>query len=182
MWETTEGKLVRQLKGHGHWVNTLGVSTEHALRTGPFDHTGKPPPADPTEAKALAQKRYDELKGARGERLVSGSDDFTMFLWEPEDGKKPLARMTGHQQLINQVQFSPNGLYICSASFDKSVKLWDGLTGKFLSSFFGHVGPVYQVWKPRRMPHVFHSPITGKAGTLLLHPSHPTEASCESPR
>lgn len=154
MWETTEGKLVRQLKGHGHWVNTLGVSTEHALRTGPFDHTGKPPPADPTEAKALAQKRYEELKGARGERLVSGSDDFTMFLWEPEDSKKPLARMTGHQQLINQVQFSPNGLYICSASFDKSVKLWDGLTGKFLASFFGHVGPVYQVWKnPRRVPH-----------------------------
>jgi hypothetical protein len=51
--------------------------------------------------------RYEELKGARGERLVSGSDDFTMFLWEPEDGKKPLARMTGHQQLINQASLLP---------------------------------------------------------------------------
>jgi WD40 repeat protein len=51
----------------------------------------------------------------------------------------------GHQQPINQVQFSPNGLYIASASFDKSVKLWCGLTGKFVTSFFGHVGPVYQV-------------------------------------
>ena len=52
---------------------------------------------------SLGRCRYDELKGGRGERLVSGSDDFTMFLWEPEEGKKPLARMTGHQQLINQV-------------------------------------------------------------------------------
>ncbi|KAK9913047.1 hypothetical protein M0R45_036873 [Rubus argutus] len=23
VWETTEGKLIRELKGHGHWVNTL---------------------------------------------------------------------------------------------------------------------------------------------------------------
>ena len=26
---------------------------------------------------------------------MSGSDDFTLFLWEPEDNKKPVARMTG---------------------------------------------------------------------------------------
>ena len=29
------------------------------------------------------------------ELLVSGSDDFTLFLWEPTDNKKSLARMTG---------------------------------------------------------------------------------------
>mmetsp|Transcript_23676 Transcript_23676/g.39731 ORF Transcript_23676/g.39731 Transcript_23676/m.39731 type:complete len:469 (+) Transcript_23676:152-1558(+) len=145
VWESEEGKLVRQLKGHGHWVNTMALSTEHALRTGPYDHKKTEPPADPEEAREVARKRYEELKGGKSERLVSGSDDFTMFLWEPEDSKKPLARMTGHQQPINQVQFSPNGLYIASASFDKSVKLWCGLTGKFVTSFFGHVGPVYQV-------------------------------------
>ena len=37
----------------------------------------------------------------------------------------------GHQQLINQVCYSPNGRIIASASFDKSVKLWDGKTGKY---------------------------------------------------
>ena len=44
-----------------------------------------------------------------------------------------------------QVQFSPDGRWIASASFDKSVKLWDGTTGKFVATFVGHVGPVYQV-------------------------------------
>ena len=39
----------------------------------------------------------------RPERLVSGSDDFTMFLWEPSTSKAPIARMMGHMQLINQV-------------------------------------------------------------------------------
>lgn len=43
VWETTEGKLVRSLKGHGHWVNTLALSSEYALRTGAFDHTGTAP-------------------------------------------------------------------------------------------------------------------------------------------
>ena len=37
---------------------------------------------------------------------------------------------SGHQQLINDVKFSPDSRFIASASFDKSVKLWDGKTGK----------------------------------------------------
>lgn len=95
-------------------------------------------------AQEAARKRYDAVRG-RGERMISGSDDFTMFLWEPATSKKPLARLTGHQQLVNHVCFSPDGMLLASASFDKSVKIWDGLTGKFLGNLRGHVGAVYQV-------------------------------------
>lgn len=35
------------------------------------------------------------FQGARQERLVSGSDDFTLFLWEPETNSKNIGRMTG---------------------------------------------------------------------------------------
>lgn len=73
---------------------------------------------------------FQLLQGDEPERLVSGSDDFTLFLWQPENDKKPVARMTGHQQLINEVLFSPDTRLIASASFDKSVKLWDGRNGK----------------------------------------------------
>jgi ribosome assembly protein 4 len=38
--------------------------------------------------------------------------------------------MTGHQQLINDVKFSPDTRLIASASFDKSIKLWEGKSGK----------------------------------------------------
>jgi len=50
-----------------------------------------------------ALQRYEAACGGAPERLVSGSDDFTMFLWEPSISKKPLQRLTGHMQLINQV-------------------------------------------------------------------------------
>ncbi|KAH6766752.1 WD-40 repeat family protein / notchless protein [Perilla frutescens var. hirtella] len=143
MWNS-EGKLIRELKGHGHWVNSLALSTEYVLRSGAFDHTGKQY-SSPEEMKQAALERYTKMKGNSNERLVSGSDDFTMFLWEPAKSKTPINRMTGHQQLVNHVYFSPDGLWIASASFDKSVKLWNGVTGSFVAAFRGHVGPVYQI-------------------------------------
>ncbi|XP_021716955.1 notchless protein homolog, partial [Chenopodium quinoa] len=144
VWETKQGKLIRELKGHGHWVNSLALSTEYVLRTGAFDHTGKKC-SSPEEMKEVALARYNKMRGDAPERLVSGSDDFTMFLWEPSVSKHPKARMTGHQQLVNHVYFSPDGQWVASAPFDKSIKLWNGVTGKFVAVFRGHVGPVYQI-------------------------------------
>ena len=43
------------------------------------------------------------------------------------------------------MQFSPDGRLLASASFDKSAKVWDGVTGKFVCTMRGHVGPVYRV-------------------------------------
>ncbi|PVV05049.1 hypothetical protein BB560_000424 [Smittium megazygosporum] len=143
VWNS-QGKLIKTLSGHAHWVNSLAISSGFVLRTGANDHTGKKYDS-PEEAKARALERYNELVGSRSERLVSGSDDFTMYLWDPKNSKKPIARLVGHQKLVNHVGFSPDGRYIASASFDNSVKIWDGVTGKFIASLRGHVGPVYQV-------------------------------------
>jgi ribosome assembly protein 4 len=145
VWNAKKLKLSRELKGHAHWVNTLALNTDYALRTACFDHTQKEF-ASKEEMKQYALERYTKAKGDKGhERLVSGSDDYTLFLWEPFVSKKPIARMTGHQQLINQVAFSPCGQFFVSASFDQSIKLWDGTNGKFMHSFRAHVGRVYQV-------------------------------------
>lgn len=99
VWSAEDGRMVRSLKGHGHWVNTMSLCTEYALRTGAFDHTGKAP-SDLEAAKSAARERYSAAKGSGNERLVTGSDDFTLCLWEPSVSKHPVARMTGHQQFF----------------------------------------------------------------------------------
>ncbi|XP_049937388.1 notchless protein homolog 1 [Schistocerca serialis cubense] len=146
VWRATDGVLCRTLEGHAHWVNTLALSTDYVLRAGPFDPVNNTSVTyNKTEMQQQALQKYESVISNGGERLVSGSDDFTLFLWQPESNKKPVARMTGHQQLINDVKFSPDARIIASASFDKSIKLWDGLTGKYLTSLRGHVQAVYQV-------------------------------------
>ncbi|EXB70652.1 Notchless-like protein [Morus notabilis] len=144
VWETSQGKLIRELKGHGNRINSLSLSTDYVLRTGAFDHTSKQY-SSAEEMKKVALERYNKMKGSGPELLVSGSDDWTMFLWEPSVGKLPKTRMTGHQQLVMQACFSPDGRWIASASCDKSVKLWNGTTGKFIATFRGHVRDVYQI-------------------------------------
>lgn len=95
--------------------------------------------------QAKAKEEYEKVVGVNGERLVSGSDDFTLYLWRPDTSNKPLARMTGHQQLVNDVRFSPDSRIIASASFDKSIKLWDGQSGAFIATLRGHVQSVYMI-------------------------------------
>ncbi len=151
VWRSNDGALCRTLQGHGHWVNVLALNTDYVMRTGAFE---------PSKAKIVyeeqekgekdlqneALKRYQKvLKNVGEELMVSGSDDFRLMLWNPSKEKKPLASMTGHQQLVNDVKFSPDARLIASASFDKSVRLWDGKTGQFMARLLGHVQAVYQL-------------------------------------
>jgi hypothetical protein len=42
------------------------------------------------ELQLQALKRYEAVCARGEERLVSGSDDFTLFLWQPERDKRPV--------------------------------------------------------------------------------------------
>eukprot|EP00030_Apusomonadida_sp_AF-17_P006262 a678841_165.p1 GENE.a678841_165~~a678841_165.p1 ORF type:complete len:497 (+),score=152.31 a678841_165:45-1493(+) len=146
-WSEDDGRLVRSYDGHGHWVNSLALSSDFVLRTGAHDHVPLSGTESVDERVAKARARYEAVSCADGsrERMITASDDHTLILWAPYESKKPVARLTGHQQPVSSVVFSPDGNLVASASFDKSVKLWAGLTGKFIATMRGHVGPVYML-------------------------------------
>eukprot|EP00814_Leptocylindrus_danicus_P019592 CAMPEP_0116030348 /NCGR_PEP_ID=MMETSP0321-20121206/16801_1 /TAXON_ID=163516 /ORGANISM="Leptocylindrus danicus var. danicus, Strain B650" /LENGTH=564 /DNA_ID=CAMNT_0003505137 /DNA_START=59 /DNA_END=1749 /DNA_ORIENTATION=+ len=132
------GKLLRTLSGHGHRINCLALNCDYVTRTGPFSFTNK------VASRAKALEHYQKFKESNpNEILVSGSDDFSLFVWSGHLCKEK-KRLSGHQLLINAISFSPCGSYFASASFDKKIKIWSA-SGAFLRTLTGHVGAVYCV-------------------------------------
>ena len=154
IWNTRTWNCLHTLATHTHWVNHLALSTDFALRTAYHDHTGKVP-STVEERIQKAKSRFENAARHEGklvEKLLSASDDNTIFLWDPSsiaDSSnvtiKPIARLLGHQKQVLHVSFAPDGTRIASASFDNSVKLWDARDGKFVTTLRGHVGAVYMV-------------------------------------
>ncbi|KAJ8880373.1 hypothetical protein PR048_016842 [Dryococelus australis] len=50
----------------------------------------------------LAQERYNTVRQSGEERLVSGSDDFTLFLWTPEVSKKLIGWLLSTTRNLNE--------------------------------------------------------------------------------
>ncbi len=50
----------------------------------------------------------------------------------------PVPTLTGHEDLVRSVAFSPDGSYVISGSADNTIKIWDVSTGKEISTFSGH--------------------------------------------
>ncbi|KAJ1331008.1 ribosome assembly protein 4 [Microdochium nivale] len=147
IWNAEDGTLRHTLSSHAHWVNQIALSTDFVLRTAFYDHT-RNVPATTEEKRTKAKERFEKAATFGGkitERLVSASDDFTMYLWDPENnGTKPVARLLGHQKQVNYVVFSPDGNLLASAGFDNHTKIWSARDGRFLQTLRGHVAAVYQ--------------------------------------
>jgi WD40 repeat protein len=64
-------------------------------------------------------------------------------LWRLYRGEQ--SRLRGHAGAVTAVAFSPDDKLIASASADKTVKLWDVMTGKEVRSLAGHTARVTAV-------------------------------------
>jgi hypothetical protein len=73
-----------------------------------------------------------------GRRVVSGSDDLTVAVWDLQSGTL-IHRLTGHQGGVNSVAFSPDGRRIISGSRDRTVAVWDLETGTQVHRLTGHL-------------------------------------------
>ncbi|XP_058128294.1 protein Notchless [Anopheles ziemanni] len=151
MWRAEDGVLCKTFTGHAHWVNNLALNTDYVLRTGPFHPVmdksqmyGGIDTADKAALQQMALARYEKVCPDGVESLVSCSDDFTLYLWKA-DQKNFITRMTGHQNVVNDVKYSPDVKLIASASFDKSIRLWNASDGRFICALRGHVQAVYTV-------------------------------------
>jgi WD40 repeat protein len=65
-------------------------------------------------------------------RLISGSRDARLKVWDGESGYLQSAEVVAHLYAINHLDFSPNGKHFVTCSMDKSIKVWDAEQMKLL--------------------------------------------------
>ena len=58
-------------------------------------------------------------------KIVSGSWDSTIRVWDADTLKEVIAPFQGHSDTVFSVAFSPDGKKIDSGSDDKTVRVWD---------------------------------------------------------
>jgi WD40 repeat protein len=64
-----------------------------------------------------------------GTRVLSGSNDGTLILWDTETGEATV-KLVGHSGCVLSCAFSPDGTQILSGSEDNTLRLWDPVTGQ----------------------------------------------------
>src|SRR5713101_1835392 len=64
-----------------------------------------------------------------GKRILSGSEDRSLRLWEADSGEE-LRAFAGHENWVTAVAWSPDGTLALSASDDMTLKLWHVSRGR----------------------------------------------------
>jgi WD40 repeat protein len=81
-----------------------------------------------------------------GTRLLSGSSDNTLRLWDTKTGKQIGEPLQGHTAAVTSVAFSPDGTRLLSGSDDMTLRLWNADTGLSIGKpLEGHISKVTAV-------------------------------------
>ncbi|KAI6124874.1 WD40-repeat-containing domain protein [Pisolithus croceorrhizus] len=81
-----------------------------------------------------------------GKRIVSGSADSSICLWDVQTRARVGSPLRGHAGWARSVAFSPDGEWVASGSYDKTVRLWDVRRGAQAGSpLRGHSSKVLSV-------------------------------------
>jgi WD40 repeat protein len=76
-----------------------------------------------------------------GGTVVATAAGRDAFLWDAASGRL-LHRLTGHRSLVTDVEFSPDGTRLVTASVDHDSRVWDVSSGRLLHVLRGHLLPV----------------------------------------
>ena len=137
IWSVPEGKVVHRLVGHAHKVMAAAVSEDGTkVATGSWDKTIRI-----WDAKTGKSLRVIEVSAPvndvafvnEGDWIAAGGHDAKISLWSIADGRLQ-GLLEGHRQGITKLSPLPGGRRLLSASIDRTLRIWDVVEGRLIST------------------------------------------------
>ncbi|TDL26843.1 WD40 repeat-like protein [Rickenella mellea] len=150
IWDAKGGSvLVGPIRGHSGPVNTVAFSPNgRFVVAGSSDKTIRVWNAESGThmcGPLLPTVRFISMN-ADGKNIGVGCTYANFFILDTKTGQVSSGSPDLHNASVNAVAFSPDGLFIVSASDDKAVRFWDSSTGASISGpLTGHTGEVLSV-------------------------------------
>jgi WD40 repeat protein len=158
IWDIDERRRIASIKGHSDTVQCVAFDREgKTLATGGMDRIVKL--SDGVTGKGFLTIN-PELKGILtlafspdGKYLVTSGESPEIRWWDignmsetvSERGWIPARKLSGHNGSVYDLRFSPDGRTLASAGADRTVRLWDGSTGRLLRTLIEGDDLLYSV-------------------------------------
>lgn len=151
VWNIESGVLAYQLKGHKRKINSIDVSVNGVIASGSVDkrvlfwelesgktiHSPNPLKGEVTSVHFS----YD------GSKLVSGSKDGSINLWDGKNGAllKTMQDTDKSSGSIQNLSISPDGRFIHAANSNGKITVWNTATGLKINEYGILAGEVFDM-------------------------------------
>ncbi|KAF3687295.1 Transcription initiation factor TFIID subunit 5 [Channa argus] len=100
------------------------------------------------ESDDVLERIMDEKTASESKILYGHSGPIYGISFSPDslwatDHYQPLRIFSGHLADVTCTRFHPNSNYLATGSSDRTIRLWDVLTGNCVRIFTGHKGPIH---------------------------------------
>ncbi len=124
LWDLATSECVTKWEAHTAWVRSVAFSPD---------------------GRAIATASYDRSIKIWNVGEIPKIPDFFEKSGICAKSGICLHTLTGHQQPVSAIAFSPDGQQLVSSSFDKTIKLWDTNSGKCVKTLLGHRNRIWTV-------------------------------------
>lgn len=129
IWNLKTRKLIRSLPGHKDGVNAVVISPNGQTLVSAGGS------AQPTTDKTINVWNLQQPQLAVPQTKIQRK---LQPKAKRQNSNNPLLTLTGHAAGITSLALAPDGQVIASASYDKTIKLWNLKTGQLINTLTGH--------------------------------------------